>query len=237
MFWGASVEGIHIDGVFRAAHRYGYFEEDTSRALISVLREGMSVIDVGAHIGCHTLLAAHLVGSGGHVVALEPTPRTFEILRRNALPYRQVEVVQAAAGERAGVSQLSDYGGRLGAFNTLASVRLTGRVPNPRALDVPVVTIDELVRERNLHPALIKIDAENSEMSVLRGAVGVLDEDRPAVVAEVGDIGQPSGSTLEVVQFMGAHRYKAFEWAGGRFAPYDAAPPHEYRNLLFKPCP
>ncbi len=48
------------------------------------LRPGDVVVDVGAHVGTFAVQAAEAVGSGGKVIALEPTPQTFACLSANA---------------------------------------------------------------------------------------------------------------------------------------------------------
>ena len=52
----------------------GCFEPNETAFLASVLRPGMTFIDVGANIGLYTLLAAHLVAAEGTLVAVEPSP-------------------------------------------------------------------------------------------------------------------------------------------------------------------
>jgi len=46
-------------------------------------RKNETFVDVGAHIGKYTLQIAKIVGETGRVVAVEPHPTTFQILRRN----------------------------------------------------------------------------------------------------------------------------------------------------------
>jgi FkbM family methyltransferase len=48
------------------------------------LTPGDCVIDAGANVGAFTLLAANAVGPGGRVLAFEPIPATFRVLKRNA---------------------------------------------------------------------------------------------------------------------------------------------------------
>lgn len=50
--------------------RYSNYE--IVRVMEETLREGDTVIDIGAHIGKYTLIAAYLVGSKGEVHAVEP---------------------------------------------------------------------------------------------------------------------------------------------------------------------
>src|SRR5215216_176024 len=46
-------------------------------------KEGDIVIDIGAHIGCYTIISSKRVGTEGKVVAIEADPDNFEMLNRN----------------------------------------------------------------------------------------------------------------------------------------------------------
>src|ERR1700730_3314616 len=65
------------------------FEPHESAQVKQYLKEGMTLVDVGANVGYYTLLAASLVGRRGRVLAFEPSPYAFERLvetiRRNNL--------------------------------------------------------------------------------------------------------------------------------------------------------
>jgi energy-coupling factor transporter ATP-binding protein EcfA2 len=50
----------------------GSWELWVTAAFLTNLREGMTVVDVGANIGYYSLLAASNVGSGGRLVSFEP---------------------------------------------------------------------------------------------------------------------------------------------------------------------
>ena len=66
-------------------------EEVVEQRLLSyLLRPGDVFVDCGANIGLHTILAASLVGSGGHVFAFEPVAPTFtaEAKRCDQRPWR-----------------------------------------------------------------------------------------------------------------------------------------------------
>jgi hypothetical protein len=57
------------------------------------MEEGMVVVDVGAHIGYYTLIAAKLVGTKGKVYAFEPEPSNYRLLVRNIYENRYENVV------------------------------------------------------------------------------------------------------------------------------------------------
>jgi hypothetical protein len=59
------------------------YEPEITRILLGILKPGYVFVDVGAHVGRYTLLAAKKVGADGLVIALEPIPETFQTLREN----------------------------------------------------------------------------------------------------------------------------------------------------------
>lgn len=63
--------------------REGMWEFGATRFLGSVLRPGDVFVDVGAHVGYFSLLAAGCVGEGGMVIAVEPEERNRRLLRMN----------------------------------------------------------------------------------------------------------------------------------------------------------
>src|SRR3972149_2094785 len=46
-------------------------------------KKGDVVVDIGAHIGKYTIEAAIRVGEEGKIIAVEPLPSNFEILKKN----------------------------------------------------------------------------------------------------------------------------------------------------------
>src|SRR5262249_23225111 len=60
----------------------GGFEPGLRRLLERLLEPGMVFLDVGAHLGLHTLAAARRIGKTGRVFCFEPTPVTYELLCR-----------------------------------------------------------------------------------------------------------------------------------------------------------
>ena len=51
-----------------------WLEPETLNLYERLLRPGDVFIDVGAHVGFHSLVARHLIGPDGLVVAVEPQP-------------------------------------------------------------------------------------------------------------------------------------------------------------------
>src|SRR6201999_566014 len=66
------------------------------------LSPGMTVLDIGAHRGFHSLLFSKKVGPSGKVIAFEPSPQEAKRLRTNLRMNRctNVQVNQYALGEK-----------------------------------------------------------------------------------------------------------------------------------------
>lgn len=134
------------------------------------VKTGATVIDVGANIGYNAIHAARLAGPRGRVVALEPTPDTLSILRRNiaASQLANVAVEPVAAGSLAGTRDFF-VRGEISAVNSLYPDSRYAHVTS--VLHVTVAPLDDLVRG----PVdLVKIDVEGAEIDVLEGMPRIL---------------------------------------------------------------
>jgi FkbM family methyltransferase len=158
------------DRIARDVCLMGVYEPQETALLRALLRRGMTCVDVGANWGYFTLLAAHLTGVQGMVVALEPDPRLFPTLRRNveANGLEQVEMLQLAASDASGSCWLEGHdrrSGNLGTSHVVHAVR-----DGVSTFRVETSTIDALLDERNVRTVdLLKMDIEGGEALALRG--------------------------------------------------------------------
>lgn len=145
---------------------------DDEQAFRRIIREGDTVVDVGANIGTLTLLSAALVGNSGTVVAIEPHPQIFGYLSRNIALNRSERVIlhNTALGSRAGVVAFSD-----------SPLDDQNRVDDSGGLKVDCTTLDELLGDSVAKINLLKIDVEGFEKPVLEGASGVLARTRHVI--------------------------------------------------------
>jgi FkbM family methyltransferase len=168
---------------------HGSFEDAEKQFVRKFLRRGMTVVDVGAHHGLYTLLAAKCVGRRGKVIAFEPSRRE----RRRLLRHVRVNtcwnvIVEACAlGDQAGDANLFMVEGAQDWCNSLRPPAVNGQTETSR---VSVERLDDaLWRLRVDAVDFVKLDAEGAELSVLQGAGELLrGASRPAVLAEVQDI-------------------------------------------------
>lgn len=190
--------------------------EKAERAFLErFLRPGTTVLDIGAHQGLYTLLAAKLVGPNGSVFAFEPSPRERRALRLNLVLNRCRNVLIESVA--------------VGVANTTATLHVvqdihTGcnslKPPNVRSatrpIQVPVIRLDEWVQKRNVPRVdFIKLDVEGAELTVLQGAEGLLlREPRPMILSEIQEVRtRPWGySATEIVRYLSERDYRWFSF-------------------------
>jgi FkbM family methyltransferase len=238
-FWGAKIRIRIPEPISNQLFSYGFFEPGLTAFMLRILGPGDKVLDVGAHYGYFTLLAADLVGMEGEVHAFEPMPDTFDVLKGNVRDRRNIVANELAAWSQRQNLSVLDLGPRLSAFNTVFSPRLRGnglRRQSSKRISVSAVSLDDYCSERALWPNFVKVDAESAEHHILQGMKWVLSEPRPFVSLEVGDFDLPDVPTsAELVRSMVLHDYVALEYVYGDIELHTPRDSYVYDNLLFGP--
>jgi FkbM family methyltransferase len=185
-------------GFARFLAKAAVWEQVTSRLLDLALREGMTFVDVGANLGLYTLQAAGRVGPAGAVIALEPNPHLFRLLRKSIRINDMEDIcncVNIALSSADGIATLD--GSKYCAVNSL----------NEEAkFHVKTAPLDDVLRDAR-RVDVVKIDAGGAELDVLEGMNHVLSSRRDIVL--IVDYGLPR------LQRMGI---SPVEWFGRFFA-------------------
>lgn len=186
----------------------GLHEFSEMMLVLHFLRPGDLFVDVGANVGSYTVLASGVAGA--YSVAFEPAPDTAALLRRNVeingLDHF-VTVHEMAASASDGFVSFTSGLGPENAVDTHGSQQ------------VRCCRLDDVLRD--LHPEMIKIDAERHDAEVIKGAEAVLAcESLKVVMTE--DVSPPVASALAAHGFEVAH-YNPFR-RDFTATPSDVAP-------------
>jgi FkbM family methyltransferase len=182
----------------------GLYEFQDMAYLLHVLRPEDVFVDVGANVGSYTILACGVAGARGY--AFEPVPATYEKLlanlRVNDLEGR-VQALNQGLGETPGQLRFSTD---QRCVNHVMADGETGP-----AVEVAVVTLDASVSEP---PAMIKIDVEGFESSVLAGAALTLAKPQlHSLLVELNGSGRRYGYDDErIVDLLEGHGFRAYEY-------------------------
>lgn len=208
--FGVALELDLRDNVQRCLFFAGSYEPATTELIVRSLKPGDIVLDVGAHIGIHSLAAAAVPRV--RVVSFEPAADSAQALRGVVQRSdRDIEVVELALGERTGLVELRsspEWGfydaGVRSAFNT-----------GPVVAGARVVAFDEWNRSRHLRPTVVKVDVEGLELAVMRGMSELLENSPPKLlVIELKDaLLERAGTSREaVVETVVAFGYRAADY-------------------------
>jgi len=159
----------------------GHFEPKTTAFMLRGVNESSIVVDVGAHIGIHTV---HLAKRAKLIIAIEPEPRNYMLLKRNLKlnNLRNVLALPIALSDKDGYAYLliasSSGAHSLGSSNSeVSNVNFVGRVK------VRTMTFDSLINYLELdHVDLVKIDVEGHEEAVLKGMKNTLQRNPPRII-------------------------------------------------------
>lgn len=194
--------------VYRPLAR-GRMYEEAFLEYIRGLGRGGQYVDVGAHLGTHSVWFATLCAAT-HVHAFEPVGRYAAVVRRN--------VIANGIDDRVTVHQTGLAAEAGEASNFMSVEHQIGFVDAARSGVVetfPVRRLDDVVEGP---VGVIKLDVEGMEAQVLRGATRILAEHRPVIFAEA----QSPAAARAIAQQLAPFGYQPTARV------FNASPTHEY---------
>lgn len=187
-FGGTFQMSPHSD-LFRRLVRYRSYEPKTAAFFDISVQPHKDIIDVGANIGFFTVLGARRL-TIGRVLAIEPVEPAYSRLKanveRNGVADRVI-LFRGAAGAATGEVTLSVVEGReeYSSVGELRHPAIAGTASH--RCTAPVRTVDDLVDQHGLKPAILKVDVEGAEGFVFQGATRTLSQFRPIVISELSN--------------------------------------------------
>lgn len=178
------VDAVDLHATPYALLGFGDYESDETVFLKSVFCDGDVLLDVGANLGWYSLvLGRHRPWA--KVFAFEPIPSTVSVLKRNIELNKLDNVEPICLG-------VSDREGELSFLyapdvSGATSLKVLGQKRGKSVIQsvvCKVTRLDSFCANRNLVPAILKIDVEGAELMVLQGAGDVLQH-APIILVEL----------------------------------------------------
>lgn len=216
------------------------FEAPTWRTMRAYIETTGTFIDIGANIGFYSVLAKK-INPSVDIFAFEPSPRIYEqcLAFHRANDIQVMGLCQVALGDREGEAILfepeddHDFGNS--SANTLVADSWQARKSH-RKRAVSVTQLDAFMRDRTLKvPITIKIDVEDFEAAVLRGAARTVAQYRPTIICEI--LHRPHGNreTVSIIEELGYTAYAITAAGCFRFGTGDFATPRTFTDFLLLP--
>ena len=174
--YGISSDDDYLD------HVAGEFEPEMVSLFQSLLQPTDTVLDIGANIGCTSLLFGDLARQ---VYSFEPSPTTHRWLVENVqrAKLNNIEPLNLGLGKDAGTFELTF------APNNRSGGFVSNLISASEGHQVEQITIargDDFMREHQIAKVdFIKIDVEGFEQSVIEGLAETIARDQPIVALEL----------------------------------------------------
>jgi len=153
------------------------YEINESRFFKQIIKKGMHVVDIGANIGYFTILFSKLVGSEGKITAFEPSPRSFNLLKKNIKlnSAENIDPIQKAVSNFSGKAKLYLSNHNAG-DNRLFANEILKIDKGREVIEVETVRLDDYLKDELI--SLLKIDVQGGEMNLIDGALKTISNNQ-----------------------------------------------------------
>lgn len=180
-----------------------------ARFLLKHLQPGDTFIDVGAHFGYYSLLAAMLVEKNGRVHAFEPSGSTFQILSKNVATQNNIVLNNRVVSNTNGYVNFYEFPLFYSENNTLHiqafEKKSWFKKNKPKITKVKSTTLANYCSTNTINPTIIKIDVEGAEYEVISGMQSIFTERHPIIIMECWNEFNP-----KVIAILKNHGYKSY---------------------------
>lgn len=201
-----------------------------------MLRDGETILDIGANIGVMTIHLARAYPAS-RVFAFEPVPCNIRTLKRIVKHYKvnNVVLIEKALGNQPGQVNMvlpTEKKVRLHGLSHVMHSSIT-EYNEGQQFSVPMVTLDSITEWASL-PRIggIKMDVENYEYYVLDGGKELLKKHRPIVYTELW----ANENRALCFELMGSLGYSIQVLEHGALTSYNPTQ-HTHQNFFFTPNP
>jgi FkbM family methyltransferase len=193
-------------GISRQLAKYHDHEPISTEIISTIIKEGMTIIDIGSNIGHYALIESGLVGSRGRIIAIEPMSENIELLNFNLKlnAINNVTVMQGAVSDYDGIGIL--YVSPLSNWNSLQ--KTPSWHPAQGTREINTMKLDTLINNMNIPVDLIRMDIEGGELRAFKGMAETLKKYKPRIAVEMHTfiIGKDSSiEIIEVLKSLGYH--------------------------------
>jgi FkbM family methyltransferase len=157
-------------GISRTLWLYGERELDHKWIMDQVFWPNARVLDVGANIGYYAVMESLLVGDDGLVVAVEPSPENFSLLKKNIELNNRKNIVSRCSAVSNESGKREFWLARESNLNTFYKPILEKRGNLVGSIEVSVATVSDLTDEFGGFDFL-RMDIEGHEVQVLANIV------------------------------------------------------------------
>ena len=186
-------------------------EEDLLELFVP--NQGDTVIDLGAHAGRYSIISSIKVGNKGKVIAIEPDPQTFLLLKRNLALNKLSNVMTLNCAVYSANQKVKLYvsGNSFGTSLFHSVIPARGQYVE-RFTEVQAYTLDYLLNSNGIVAGdirWIKIDVEGAEYQVLKGSIDTLSNSRDlTILIEIHNFAKETNQYEPIMELLSIYNFK-----------------------------
>jgi FkbM family methyltransferase len=163
----------------------GEWEPHITSFFKSFIKPGMTVVDIGANIGAHTLIMSKLVGPEGKVIAFEPCKLNHDVLLQNCIINKcsNVDIYKLGCSDKDNEMYIESRWNHSSVEDNYGCIVLQQSPSLDDDEKIIVSSLDNILKNNKVD--LIKIDAEGMEDKVLLGAKNTILLNKPNMIVEI----------------------------------------------------
>lgn len=204
------IANFNKDYISKEIQAYGWYEKPFLIFLERIIKKKINenslnsyAIDVGANIGNHSLYFSFFVNT----ISIEPNPLCNDLFKSTIIAnnIKNVTLIEKGAGDAKAKKELSFQLSHTGG----GSLKNSNNNSQVIKKIVEIDTLDNIINELNIGQYsidFIKIDTENFEYEVLKGAENILSDFSPIIAFEASS----KESLFKIKDFLTKKGYKYF---------------------------
>jgi FkbM family methyltransferase len=156
--------------------------------LFQTIKEGQTVLDIGAHKAGYLYLMLQLVGKKGKVFAFEPQSMLYNYISKmkHLLKWHNVTVERMALSDTETETTLFIPTNNVSKKSAPGATILNNRERDDIGFTEKVGTdsLDHYCSVHNITPDFLKIDVEGNELNIFKGGMNTLVKYKPRIIVE-----------------------------------------------------
>lgn len=195
------------EGISRELSVSKVHEPLCTQIILNEVNNGDVCLDIGANIGYYALLENKLVGEKGKVIAIEPSPRNYNLLKENLkLQFQNnTDTFNFATGIQDGIVDfiITKESNWCKVKEKNSQVKKTDKL-----ISVTIKNTDNFLEKNNYTKIdFIRMDVEGYEINILKGLVKTLEKFHPKMMIEVHYNFLKKDGILELIKFLKKYNY------------------------------
>lgn len=202
----------------RLLHRASWYRYSAGKSSItyinSSVKEGQTVMDVGANKAGYLYFLLKQIGSTGKAIAFEPQTTLYRYISqmKDLFGWNNLTIEHLVVSDEDGVAILYIPSGKTKSKLHYGATILDHKLrPDEFTIEgVNSETLDAYCEKNKLRPDFIKINVEGNELKVLEGGIDTLKACRPKLLVEIDTRYIGEAMVQETFRFMNWIRYKGY---------------------------